>query len=268
MRSVSLRKRGFEMCETFSGILFRNDDWRWAPEYTDHYSVMIRAWKLKEAAGIAGGFVPPSAIADQTKWAKFEFTPKGYKTEKVEWDNVEGYTLRIDEDITPEWLTQDKLDKLTKSLRHEVGKMIIRDKRDLLLGGVYILARGADVGELQSCRVVAMTGDAQVGVMRGTSQVGEMWGTSRVGVMRGTSQVGVMWETSQVGVMRGTSQVGEMWGTSQVGEMWGTSQVGVMRGTSQVGEMWGTSRVGVMWETSQVPGGKKPDNDKRDEVPQ
>ena len=221
------------MCQFFSAILLKNGDLIWSP-FTDSHSVLESANNVRD-----------NSIDNM---AKLEF----YPPEPKMLADVDSYTLRIDEERRPAWLTNAKEEKARDKMRSIALRMIIKDERSTVLGGCWILADSARVKSLHSARVIAMMGSSQVGEMRESSQVGEMWESSQVGEMRESSRVGEMLGSSQVGDMRGSSRVGVMWGSSQVGEMLESSQVGVMLGSSLVGVMLGSSQVGEMRESSQV----------------
>ena len=88
--------------------------------------------------------------------------------------DIETYRLRVDQDILPDWWTNDTAADATRKLRAICERAIVTEARKILLGGAWILAGQANVEQLVNARVVEM---------RGTSRVGEMYGTSRVGVM-------------------------------------------------------------------------------------
>ena len=195
--------------------------------FTESHSDLIALHKLKDNARLT--------------FARVEFYPNDGK----DLASPEKYKLHIDEERTPEWFTFEKQDRCAEIMRVWIKAMIIEGEAELLVGGPYILAKGAKISCIKNCLITAMLGSSNVGVMLESSNVG---------VMLGSSNVGVMW---------GSSNVGEMWGSSKVGEMRESSNVGVMRGSSKVGVMWGSSNVGVMLESSKAPNDKKPDHDYR-----
>ena len=115
------------------------------------------------------------------------------------------YTLRVDEDIKPDWLTDAMLDAAERKLHQIVKKRIITEDRKLLMGGIFIVAEGVKIGTVKNA-VIEVIKNSTVNAMRENSTVNEMWGNSIVKVM---------WENSTVNEMRENSTVNEMWGNSK-----------------------------------------------------
>ena len=218
------------MCQFMSAIITR-DGQVLQNCLTDSHEELIAHFDLHERKANGHG----------QNFIRIEFTPGRDKEDRPVYDDSTGYKLRVDENETPTWFDAEARGKAEKFLRGVIERMIVRDERKMLLGGVWILAKGAKVQTTRMCRIIAMSG-AMVEYLN-ASNVGVMWESSKVGVMRGSSNVGEMRESSKVGVMWESSKVGEMRESSKVGEMRGSSNVGVMRGSSNVGEMWESSSI-------------------------
>ena len=175
------------MCKFLSAIVTRDGRVLSAPEYTDSHEDLIAAFGLRDNG--------------LDHFCRVEYTPKG-----AEYDNLDSYVLRLDEDDEPSWWAERK-DDVEAELRHRIEAMIVREDHDILLGGCWIIASGT-VKIAKSCTIRNMYGTSSVGSMYGTSSVGSMSGTSRVGSMYGTSSVGSKSGTSSVGSMSDTSSVG------------------------------------------------------------
>ena len=228
------------MCQFKSGIILKNKIVV-APGKDDSHSSLLESLGIQDDyIGVSKTFVRAELVPKNNEWW---ISPE---------EHPEKWTFVVDQDILPEWFYREESEKEFRAAVCTWWKshVLVDQKLEKLESGYYKLKR-CEVRKLLN-DVMADLYDSQVGVMRGSSQVGEMWESSQVGEMRGSSQVGVMRESSQVGEMRGSSQVGVMWERSQVGEMRESSQVGVMRESSQVGEMRESSQVGVMRESSQV----------------
>jgi len=198
------------MCNFLSALVFSDGKIFSDPEHTDSHSDLIRVRGLDDSLPL-----------ETRGWIRVEFKPDNNDT----LDQPEMYKLTVDELAAPAWFDDAMRFDITERLREQVEKMIVRDRREILLGGCWILARGAEVvsvknGLIQmmydSSRVNAMLGSSRVNAMLGSSQVNEMWDSSRVNEMCGSSQVSVMYGSSRVNEMRGSSQVNEMYDSSRV----------------------------------------------------
>jgi hypothetical protein len=180
------------MCNFLSALVFSDGKIFSDPEHTDSHSDLIRVRGLDDSRPL-----------ETRGWIRVEFKPDNNDT----LDQPEMYKLTVDELAAPAWFDNATRFDITERLREQVEKMIVRDRREILLGGCWILARGAKVVSVKN---------GLIQVMYDSSQVNEMYDSSRVNVMYGSSQVNVMYGSSQVNVMRDSSQVNEMHGSSQV----------------------------------------------------
>ena len=233
------------MCNFLSVIVLKNLDIIWDPGYPDRHEELIKKHNLVDDEK---GFY-------LEKFCRVEFIPRD-PTKNL--NDIHNWNLSIDESNIPEWLS---VEMITNKLWTIISGMFVQDKRETLQDGCYILLDGAEVKDVNNCRIQYMTGNSKVEAMRGSSKVWVMKGNSEVETMRGSSKVGVMWENSKVGVMWENSKVETMWDNSKVGVMWenskveammGSSKVETMMGNSKVETMWENSKVGVMWENSKV----------------
>ena len=179
------------MCRYLSAIVTRENVHY--SDYTDRHEFLIRDLKLDDTKPL-----------ETRGWIRVEFCPENEK----DYGNIKKYKLNVDESSTPIWFDEERRNQVIEILSNKIKNSIIKDDRDILIGGTYILSGKAKLKDLVNSRII---------IMLGSSQVGKMLGSSQVGKMLGSSQVGKMLESSQVGEMRESSQVGKMWESSQVG---------------------------------------------------
>jgi len=151
------------------------------------------------------------------------------------------YELKVDE-FKPVWLTDTMLETAERKLYQIVKKRIITEDRNLLMGGIFVVAEGVKIGIVKNATIEIIR-NSTVNEMRGNSTVKLMWENSTVKLMLGNSTVNKMLGNSTVNEMLGNSTVNEMRGNSTVNKMWGNSTVNEMLGNSTVNEMLGNSTV-------------------------
>ena len=211
------------MCEFLSAIVTQTGDVLWSKS-TDHHEHLVDHFELNDSQ------------REPMRWVRVEFKPGQNPAD------ASGYNLTLDEREAPDWW-EGRKEKAERTLRGIVEQMIITGDKKILLGGTWILAGKANVGQVVNARIVYMLDSSKIGYMGGSSNIGEMRESSNVGAMR---------ESSNVGVMRESSNVGDMWGSSKIGVMRGSSKIAVMRESSNVGYMWGSSKVGEMQGSSKI----------------
>jgi hypothetical protein len=142
-----------------------------------------------------------------------EFTPP-MKDDRLDYANVDGYTLKVDEQEAPAWFDADMRQGIHGQLADMVRGMIVADHRSILMGGQWILVDGAVVDTCQSAIIHAMHNSAQVRYMYDSAQVGYMYDSAQVGYMYNSAQVRSMYDSAQVGSMHDSAQVRYMYNSS------------------------------------------------------
>ena|SRR3990167_7541719 len=97
------------MCQFKSGIVLKNGDLIYSP-YTESHSDLIKMNDLKEN--------------DRFDFARIEFFPSEFK----EYDDVEKYRLKIDEERRPDWFSVEMEEKTVVKMKSIIKRMIINDK--------------------------------------------------------------------------------------------------------------------------------------------
>ncbi|MFA5153476.1 MAG: hypothetical protein WC554_13010 [Clostridia bacterium] len=86
-------------------------------------------------------------------FVRVEFIPEDNK-----YDNLETYRLIVDQPDTPEWWTENVVNRTKTFLREIIKRMIISSEKKCLIGGQYILTKDARIGRCVAVNVVAMSG--------------------------------------------------------------------------------------------------------------
>lgn len=229
------------MCNFLSAIVMRNGDVLCDPEHTDSHEdllVMHNIWDTR---------------TQQNKFVRVEFLPPEDSSTTLD---LSTWKLQVDQASQPEWFDEDKV---KETLLARVQRMIVVDKRPLLLGGCWILADGAQITDAISARIFLMLGSARLkNAMQGT------W----VDNMVASAEIQVLHETGVVKKMHGNSMVTrslssieslhegahvlDMGYHATVNAMYGKAVIGTMRGCSSVADMYTSATVRSMHEFASV----------------
>ena len=153
------------MCKFKSGIVLRSGKLLHS-NWTDSHEELVTLFNLKDHR--------------EGNFARVEFYP-----DKLEdYDKPDSYKLHIDEERTPDWFTEQKQEVAIKELRGIIRGMIIDKPVKLMLGGSYILAKGAEVSYANHCRIVVMCGGTLTEMRGGT--LTEMRGGTLTAMRGGT----------------------------------------------------------------------------------
>ena len=87
------------------------------------------------------------------------------------------YKLRVDEESTPEWF-EDHREMVVKYLSDKLKGMLITGRREILLGGVWIID-GGEVGMLKGGRVVILRNSTVREVLAGGT-VQKVWAGGKI----------------------------------------------------------------------------------------
>ena len=132
------------MCEFFSGLAFPNGDIQTYDE-TDEHEPMIAALGLRDTG---------TPLASRA-FARWEFTPPEDLTTI---EDLNTWTLRVDESVVPAWWGERE-SRIREQIEDRVRRMFVRDERQFLIGGKWILLPGSRLHRLVGGRIViACTG--------------------------------------------------------------------------------------------------------------
>lgn len=157
------------MCKFKSGIVVRD-------ERVKHgYRLLMSPWteshsELEIIHGLKDG--------KRLQMAKVEFSPK----DMAEAYKLETYSLRIDEERTPEWFDDEMKAHVAGHMAEYINGIIVSGDVELLVGGQFIIAPGAKIACAHSMIINAMCGGTLTAMRGGTltemrgGTVAEMWG--------------------------------------------------------------------------------------------
>ena len=134
--------------------------------WTESHSELVTIFKLRDDGKL--------------RFARVEFSPETMDKAHL----VETYTLRIDEERTPEWFTDDMKETVAAKLRAYVSSIIVTGDVALLIGGQFIIAPGAKVESAHSMVINAICGGTVSEIRGGT--VSEIWGGTVSEIWGGT----------------------------------------------------------------------------------
>jgi hypothetical protein len=190
--------------------------------WTESHSELCRLFKLNDTANA------------RLYFARVEFSPPSMDKAHL----VDEYKLRIDEERTPEWFSDEIKDAVTDKLRAYIKTIIVDGDVDLLLGGQFIIAPGARVASAHSMVINAICGGTVSEIRGGT--VSAIWGGT-VSEIRGGTVSEIRGGT--VSAIRGGT-VSEIWGGT-VSEIRGGTVSAIRGGT--VSAIWGGT-VSEIWK--------------------
>jgi len=150
--------------------------------------------------------------------AKVEFSPK----DLAEAHLVETYALKIDEERTPEWFTDEMKEAVTAEMTGYVNRMIVTGDVCLLIGGQFIIAQGATVESAHSMVINLISG----------GRVNTIWGGTVNAISGGT--VNTIWGGTVNAISGG--RVNTISGGT-VNDIWGGRVNDISGGT--VNTIWG-----------------------------
>jgi hypothetical protein len=134
--------------------------------WTESHSELITIHKLKDDARL--------------KFARVEFSPPSMEQAYL----PETYSLRIDEERTPEWFDPEMKEAVTAKMLAYIKTIIISGDVQLLIGGQFIIAPCAKVECAHSVVINAMCGGTLTAMRGGT--LTEMYGGTLTEMYGGT----------------------------------------------------------------------------------
>ena len=143
------------MCNFKSGIVVKDEKVKGGfrllmSPWTESHSELEIIYKLRDGARV--------------NYAKVEFTP----ADMSEAYKPETYKLRIDEDRTPDWFSDEIRELVTEKMRAYIASIIVSGDVELLIGGQFIVAPKAKIQCAKAMVINAVCGGTISAVCGGT----------------------------------------------------------------------------------------------------
>ena len=134
--------------------------------WTESHSELCQIFKIKDGSRLS--------------FARVEFSPPSMDTAHL----LDGYKLKLDEERTPNWWTDEIKDSVIEKMRAYVKSIIVDGDVQLLIGGQFIIAPGAKVECAKEMVINAICGGTVSEIRGGT--VSAIWGGTVSAIWGGT----------------------------------------------------------------------------------
>lgn len=117
------------MCKFFSGVYDRTRDMLFTGP-TDSHSKICELHGIRETSSLA-----------ERNIVKLEYVPRGA------YSNLDGYDLRVDEERTPDWWTDELAERVTLRMHRRLlaERVLVDGQTYNITGGLYLVFSGAPV---------------------------------------------------------------------------------------------------------------------------
>ena len=126
------------MCQFLSAIVTQTGNVL-QDEYTDNHEDLILQFHLDDSC------------REPVRWVRVEFKPG------EDFLDADSYVLDLDESTAPDWW-DGRMEAARRALRCIVKKMIVNGKKDILLGGAWMLGSDANLWTAKCARIIYMSG--------------------------------------------------------------------------------------------------------------
>ena len=182
--------------------------------WTESHSELCQIFKLNDTAKA------------RLYFARVEFSPESMDKAHL----INTYKLKIDEERTPEWFSDDIREQVTAKLRAYVKSIIVDGDVQLLIGGQFIIAPGAKVECAKAMVINAICGGTVSAIWGGT--VSEIWGGTVSAICGGTvsaicgGTVSEIWGGTVSEIRGGTVSAISKWFSGVLGKISKEAKIG------------------------------------------
>ena len=162
------------MCNFLSVLVLRDGSVRHHP-MLDSHSDLVRYFQL------------PDENAHIHHFAKAELTPR-------DWADASTWDWRINEDVTPVWLTEDIARAAEEATRAIAQKMVLKDvERDLIVDGCWIVAGTSKIRDVRAGRIVRVQDSATIRDVGGSATIHDVGGSATIRDVWGLAAISGVW---------------------------------------------------------------------------
>jgi hypothetical protein len=194
------------MCNFLSAIVSRTGEIYYHP-LSDSHTHLIAHFGLKE--GKAG-----------QNFICVEFTPEGGKI-----DQPDGYTLSVDETRIPSWFDDEAREKVVGFLRGTVERMIVRDDREILLGGCWIVAGKATVDLATNCRIISVRDSATINYVGGSATINYVGDSATINYVGGSATIKDVGDSATINYVGGSATINYVGDSATINYVGGSATI-------------------------------------------
>ncbi len=207
------------MCKLKSAIILK--DRIFMPDYDSHSDMLTEL-------GIKDDYLGASK-----KFVRAEFSP----VDGDAFSPIDGWVFKVDQDITPEWFSEEEYKPRMLEAVKEWAKTHIH---------IGITGLKIDSGSnhyIKDCKDVEVYGNATVNKVCGNATVNEVYGNATVNEVYGNATVNEVYGNATVNEVCGNATVNEVYGNATVNEVYGNATVNEVYGNATVNEVYGNATV-------------------------
>ena len=202
------------MCNFLSALVLKSGEVVCSPEHSDSHEDLIDAAELSDNGN--GGF------------ARVEYLPRD------RYDKLDKYEFVVDEITKPDWFTEEVKQRTIEILKARVSRMIVSDKKKILLGGCYVLTDGADVGKIKNSRILAACDSAKIGEVYGSAKIDRVCDSAKIGEVCGSAKIGEVCGSAKIGEVCDSVKIDRVCDSAKIGEVCGSAKIGRVCGSAKI----------------------------------
>ena len=139
------------------------------------------------------------------EWAKVEYTP-GPEKGLADFD---GYVFKIDETITPDWLSEDLIEEFKVYAKAKLADIIITS-------GTHDLIDTPKKAICGSARIGSVCGSARIGSVLDSARIGSVLDSARIGSVLGSANIDSVCGSARIGSVLDSANIGSVYGSAIV----------------------------------------------------
>jgi hypothetical protein len=203
------------------------------------------------------------------RFARVEFTPASIGGAYLPGK----YTLRIDEERTPDWFDAEMKERVADHMRAYIKSIIVTGEVALLIGGQFIVAPGAKVQSAKtmvanvvlgsigtvcdSAQIGSVCGSAQIGTVCGSAKIGYVYGSAQVGSVYDSAKIDSVYDSAKIGTVYGSAQIGYVYGSAKIDRVCDSAQIGTVSGSAKIDSVCGSAKIGSVYDSAQIVNDKR-----------
>ena len=182
--------------------------------------------------------------------AKVEFSPPSMATA----DKPETYVLRIDEKRTPDWFGTEMQEAVSAKMAEYIKAITVSGSADLLIGGQFIVAKGARIGCVKTCVIVAVLGDAKISGVRGSATISDVWGSATISDVGDSATISSVWGSAKISDVRDSAKISGVRGSAAISDVWGSATISDVRDSATISDVGDSAKISGVWDSATISG--------------
>jgi len=228
------------MCQIFSGVVTRMGE-LYRSDYTDSHEDIVAIHGLSD--GVMQHIV------------RVEYVPRDGN-----YADLDSYGLHVDEASPPEWFDDEMRMRVEAAFRNCVAHMIVKDDRDILVGGPWIIAGSARIYRSVNARIISVCDNASIESVCDSASIESVCDSASIEYVCDSASIKSVCGNASIKSVCDSASIKYVYGRSSIESVYGSASIKYVRDSASIKYVYGRSSIESVCDSASIGEDNRFDN--------